>query len=209
MDIFDAKSLHPEMQHKLMKLSSPVDMVKPGVAKHKWYDLDGLKDTKSTKEFSDLYDAAVMLIDNDSFFRAFITDYDLPTKEVIDGGLHQIVYLTNKIKHEFPGNEWNFVVMVYTILRYCDMVVNHSDSEIAKEIPEFRRQYGLRKSNVGEAMLFYERTEKLLKAHKPIWFRYTEFGKLHKIAVPFKGEATHLIYEEPDFCDSIDAGTNQ
>ena len=41
MDIFETKSLHPEMQHKLMKLSSPVDMVKPGVAKHRWYDLDG------------------------------------------------------------------------------------------------------------------------------------------------------------------------
>ena len=141
MDIFDVKSLHPEMQHKIMKLSSPVDMVKPGVGKHKWYGLDGLKDTKSTREFSDLYDAAVTLIDNDSFFRAFITDYDLPTKEVIDRGLHQIVYLTNKTKHEFPGNEWKFVVMVYTILRYCDMVVSHSDNDIAKEIPEFLLRY--------------------------------------------------------------------
>lgn len=209
MNIFDVKSLHPEMQHKIMKLSSSVDMVKPGIAKHKWYDLDGLKDTKSTREFSDMYDAAVTLIDKDSFFRAFTTDYDLPTKDVIDIGLHQIVYLTNKVKHEFPGNEWKFVVMVYTILRYRDMVVRHNDSEIAKEIPEFRRQYGLCTSNVGEAMLFYERTEKLLKAHKPIWFRYSEFGKLHKVAVPFKGKANHLIYEESDFCESIDAGTNQ
>lgn len=209
MNIFDAKSLDEGMQHKLMKLSSPVDMVKPGIAKQKWYDLDGFKDTKSTKEFSDLYDAAITVIDNDSFFRAFVTDYTPPTKEVIDKALHQIIYLTNQTKHEFPGSEWKFVVMVYNILRYCDMIVKHSDSEIAKEIPEFRRQYGIRKSNVGEAMLFYERTEKLLKAHKPIWFRYTEFGKLHKIAVPSKGKATHLIYEEPDFCDSIDAGTNQ
>lgn len=208
MNIFDVKSLHPEMQHKIMKLSSPVDMVKPGIAKHKWYDLDGLKDTKSTRDFSVMYDAAVRIIDKDSFFRAFTTDYDRPTDEVIDAGLHQIVYLTNKAKHDFPGSEWEFVVMVYTILRYCDMVVSHNDIDIAKENPEFRRQYGLRRSYVGEAMLFYERTEKLLKAHKPIWFRYTELGKLHKIAVPFKGKANHLIYEESDFCKSIDAGTN-
>ena len=199
MNIFDAKSLDTGMQHKLMKLSSPVDMVKPGIAKHKWYDLDGFKDTESTREFSDLYDAAITLIDNDSFFRAFVTDHTPPTEEVIKKALQQIVYLTHKIKHDYPGSEWQFVVMVYTILRYCDMIIKHSDSEIAKEIPEFSRQYGLRKSNVAEAMLFYERTEKLLKAHKPIWFRYSEYGKLHKVAVPFKGRADHLVYKESYF----------
>lgn len=195
MDEFNTKDLSADMQHKLMKLSTPVDLVKPGIAKHKWYTIDGLKNTKQLKIFSKMFDVIIKIIDDESFFHSFDQGVDLPLDVVIERGLENIIFLANQKKHEFPGNEWQFMVMTYNILRYTDMIVKYSDDEeLVKEFPEFYRQYGLRKTSLYEAMLYYERTEKLLKAKKPIWFRYLDGTRLKKVKVYTKGEARVKLF---------------
>lgn len=195
MDEFNTKDLSADMQHKLMKLSTPVDLVKPGIAKHKWYTIDGLRNTKQLKTFSKMFDAIIKIIDDESFYHAFNQGVEQPLDIVIERGLENIIFLANQKKHEFPGNEWQFMVMTYNVLRYTDMIVKYSDDkELIKEFPEFYRQYGLRKTSLYEAMLYYERTEKLLKAKQPIWFRYLDGTKLKKVRVHSKGEAQVKLF---------------
>lgn len=197
MDIFNSNELQPDMQHKLQLLSSTrEDIVKAGVAKPKWYVNGKLKDI-----YVKMYKDAMEIIDNFSFFKVFTTNLDLETRKVINLGLHQIIYQANQKKHDYPGNEWTFMVMVYTILRYADLMVAYKDDEIAKEFPEFRRQYGIRRSSAEEAMLYFDRTNKLLHNHQTIWFRYIDHNWMYKVAVPTKGAVRKELY------DIIDAAT--
>lgn len=193
MDIFDSSTLQPEMQHKLELLSTTKeDIVKAGIAKLKWYANGKLKDI-----YVQMYNDAMKIIDDFSFFRAFTTDLDSETDEVILRALRQIIYLANKKKHDYPGNEWNFMVMVYTILRYDDLMVSHKDDEIYKDLPEFRRQYGLRRTSADIAMMYFDRTDKLLRNHQTIWFRYIDNNWMYTVAVPTKGQG-RLFYEAID-----------
>ena len=67
MDIFDSSTLQPEMQHKLELLSTTKeDIVKAGIAKLKWYANGQLKDI-----YVRMYNDAMKIIDDFSFFRAF------------------------------------------------------------------------------------------------------------------------------------------
>lgn len=188
---FDIKAIQEtaDTVSKLLLIDSK-SYVKPDKVSQRWFGLTGLRNTPEVKVMQKIFNDAYHLID-EAFMAAFTEGQIDSNEEIVGCAILNILVRLDRIIHRNPTEDvlsiesqehlWRFKVMVFTILRYEHVRIKVvQDPETLSNFPSYWRQYGLCKTSLIEALLYYKGTERALKKHRQLYFHYidSDTGKL-------------------------------